>query len=68
MSFTITREKDEDLDLLQITDLTSGIQVRILPDTGALLQEFSIPAGNRRIMVVEGYRNQADLRKNHLLS
>ena len=68
MSFTITREKDEDLDLLQITDLTSGIQVRILPDTGALLQEFSIPAGNRRIMVIEGYRNQDDLRKNHLLS
>ena len=45
MSFTITRERDEDLDLLQITDLTTGIQVRILPESGALLHEFSIPLG-----------------------
>jgi aldose 1-epimerase len=61
MSFTITREKDEDLDLVQITDLKSGIQVRILPAAGALLHEFSIPLGNRRIQVIDNYKNQTDL-------
>jgi aldose 1-epimerase len=64
MSFSITHEKDEDLDLLQITDLTTGIQVRVLPDAGALLHEFSIPLGNRRIQVINSYKNQDDLKKN----
>jgi aldose 1-epimerase len=64
MSFTITRERDEDLDLLQITDFTTGIQVRILPQGGALLHEFSIPLGNRRIQVIDNYNNLADLKKN----
>jgi aldose 1-epimerase len=68
MSFTITPEKDENLELLQITDLTTGIQVRILPDFGAILHEFSIPSGNRRIQVINSYENLADLKKNHLLS
>jgi aldose 1-epimerase len=68
MSFTITRERDEDLDLLQITDINSGIQVRILPEVGALLHEFSIPLGNRRIQVVDSYNNLADLKKNQSLS
>ena len=66
MSFTITHEKDEDLDFIQITDLTTGIQVRILPEVGALLHEFSIPLGNRRIQVINNYQNLADLKKNHL--
>jgi aldose 1-epimerase len=65
MSFTITRERDEDLDLVQITDLSSGIQVRILPEAGALLHEFSIPKGNRRIQVIDNYKNGADLKKYH---
>jgi aldose 1-epimerase len=64
MSFTITRERDEDLDLLQITDLSTGIQVRILPGIGALLHEFSIPLGNRRIQVIDNYKNGTDLHKN----
>jgi aldose 1-epimerase len=64
MSFTITKERDEDLDLLQITDVTNGIQVRILPEAGALLHEFSIPLGNRRIQVINGYKNLADLHNN----
>ena len=64
MSFTITRERDEDLDLLQITDFTTGIQVRVLPESGALLHEFSIPLGNRRIQVIDNYINLADLKKN----
>jgi aldose 1-epimerase len=64
MSFTITRERDEDLDLVQITDLSTGIQVRVLPSAGALLHEFSIPLGNRRIQVIDNYKNQADLHKN----
>jgi aldose 1-epimerase len=64
MSFNITPERDEDLDLLQITDLSSGIQVRILPAPGALLHEFSIPLGNRRIQVINSYKNLADLKEN----
>lgn len=64
MSFSITRERDEDLDLLQMTDFTTGIQVRILPGTGALLNEFSIPLGNRRIQVINSYKNLDDLKKN----
>ncbi len=64
MSFNITPEKDEDLDLLQITDLSTGIQVRILPELGALLHEFSIPLGNRRIQVINSYKNLADQKKN----
>jgi aldose 1-epimerase len=64
MSFTITRERDEDLDLLQITDCTTGVQVRILPEAGALLHEFSIPLGNRRIQVIDNYNNLTDLKKN----
>jgi aldose 1-epimerase len=65
MSFNITQEKQEDLNLLQISDLLTGIQVRILPEAGALLQEYSIPLGNRRIQVVSGYKNEADLKKNY---
>jgi aldose 1-epimerase len=64
MSFTITREREEDLELLQITDFNSGIQVRVLPEAGALLHELSIPSGNRRIQVVDNYSNRADLKKN----
>jgi aldose 1-epimerase len=64
MSFNITPEKDEDLDLLQITDLSTGIQVRILPELGALLHEFSIPLGNRRIQVINSYKNLADHTEN----
>ena len=64
MSFNITPERDEDLDLLQITDFSSGIQVRILPGIGAMLHEFSIPLGNRRIQVVNNYKNLADLKKH----
>jgi aldose 1-epimerase len=68
MSFTITREQDEDFNLLQITDLLTGIQVRILPEVGAILHEFSIPLGNRRIQVINNYRNMADLAENLLSS
>jgi aldose 1-epimerase len=64
MSFNITRERDEDLDSLQITDFSTGIQVRILPDSGALLHEFSIPLGNRRIQVINSYKNLADQKEN----
>jgi len=64
MSFTISRERDEDLELLQITDFSTGIQVRILPEVGALLHEFSIPLGNRRIQVINSYKNLDDLKKN----
>ncbi len=63
MSFNITPERDEDLDLLQITDLSTGIQVRILPESGALLHEFSIPLGNRRIQVINSYKNLAELKE-----
>jgi aldose 1-epimerase len=65
MSFNITQEKEEDLNLLQISDFSTGIQVRILPEAGALLHEFSIPLGNRRIQVINGYKNLADLEKNY---
>jgi aldose 1-epimerase len=65
MSFNITQEKDEDLNLLQISDLSSGIQVRILPEAGALLHEYSIPLGNRRIQVINGYKNGNDLKNNY---
>jgi aldose 1-epimerase len=65
MSFTITHERDEDLDLLQITDFSTGVQVRLLPGSGAILHEFSIPLGNRRIQVINNYKNLADLEKNH---
>jgi aldose 1-epimerase len=64
MSFNITREQDEDLDLFQITDFSTGIQVRILPESGALLHEFSIPLGNHRIQVINSYKNLADQKEN----
>jgi aldose 1-epimerase len=64
MSFNITPERDEDLDLLQITDLSTGIQVRVLPALGAILHEFSIPLGNRRIQVINSYKNLDDYKEN----
>jgi aldose 1-epimerase len=64
MSFNITQEKEEDLNLLQITDFATGTQVRILPELGALLHEFSIPSGNRRIQIINSYKDLADQRKN----
>src|ERR1700757_4869613 len=64
MSFNITPERDEDLDLLQITDLSTGIQVRVLPVLGAILHEFSIPLGNRRIQVINNYKNLDDYKEN----
>ncbi len=64
MSFRITKEKAEDLEAMQITDCASGIQVRILPGHGAMLHEYSIPSGNRRIQVINSYKNSSDLRQN----
>jgi aldose 1-epimerase len=68
MSFNITQEKQEDLDLLRISDLSTGIRVSILPESGALLHEFSIPRDQRRIQAVNGYQNQEDLKKNYSAS
>jgi aldose 1-epimerase len=65
MSFNITQEKEEDLNLLQIADSSGGIRVRILPGSGALLNEFSVPLGNRRIQVINGYKNLTDLKQNN---
>ncbi|HZK63127.1 MAG TPA: hypothetical protein VFC34_03220 [Puia sp.] len=67
MSFTISKIKEQDLNLLQLTDDTSGIHVKILPGWGALLHEFSIPLKEGRLQAVSSYRDLSDLRQNHPL-
>jgi aldose 1-epimerase len=67
MPFTLSTIKEQDLNLVQLTDLSTGIRVKILPDCGALLNEFSIPAGEGRLQAVSGYKDLADLHKNHPL-
>jgi|SRR5450432_136727 len=68
MAFQILPVKEEDLDLLQITDMETDLRIRILPSIGALLHEFSIPYENRRIQVINGYKNENDLKANLSLS
>ena len=65
MAFKITSEYDEDLQILQLADLSSGIQAQILPIAGAMLHKFSIPCDNRRIQIMNSYKNLADFQKNH---
>ena len=67
MPFSISKSAGQDLNLQQRTDTTTGIRVKILPDYGALLQEFSIPLREGRLQAVAGYQNLSDLRLNHPL-
>jgi len=67
MPFTISKTTEQDLNLLQLTDPTTGIQVKILPECGALLHEFSIPLKERRLQAVSSYKDLSDLRQNHPL-
>jgi aldose 1-epimerase len=64
MSFKITQETDQDLNLLEISDLSSGIRVRVLPSYGAAIHEYSIPLCKERIPVISGYESLADLNNN----
>ncbi len=67
MPFTISKTKEQDLNLLQLTDASTGIQVKILPECGALLHEFSIPLGERRLQAISSYKNRSDLYQHHPL-
>ncbi|HEY4155796.1 MAG TPA: aldose 1-epimerase, partial [Puia sp.] len=67
MPFKISRTNEQDLNLLQLTDTSTGIQVKILTDYGALLHEFSMPLEKGRLQAVSGYKNLSDLRLNHSL-
>lgn len=63
MAFQISDALEEDLKLFQISDDISGIQVQILPGSGAQLHSFSIPSDNGRLQVVDSYKSLADLKK-----
>ncbi|HEY4154802.1 MAG TPA: aldose 1-epimerase, partial [Puia sp.] len=67
MPFTISKTSAQDLNLLQLTDTSTGIRVKVLPDHGALLHEFSIPLPGGHLQAVAGYKNLSDLRLNHPL-
>ena len=67
MPFTISKIREQDLNQLQLTDTTARIRVKILPDYGALLHEFSIPLDEGRLQAVSSYKNLSDLLKNHPL-
>jgi aldose 1-epimerase len=68
MPFTISKAIEQDLNQLQLANTTTGIRVKILPDYGALLHEFSMPLGEGRLQAVSSYKNLSDLLKNHSLS
>jgi aldose 1-epimerase len=65
MAFQITNEPDADLQIIQIADLSGGVQAQILPAAGAMLHGFSIPYQDRRIQVVNSYSSLNDFKKNH---
>jgi len=67
MRFTIFKSDEQDLHFLQLNDSSTGIRVKILPDYGALLHEFSIPLLHGRLQAISSYKNLSDLRMNHPL-
>ena len=67
MPYTISRSNGQGLNYLQLTDNFTGIRVKILPDHGALLHEFSIPLQEGRLQAVSSYKNLSDLSRNHPL-
>ncbi|HVY74580.1 MAG TPA: aldose 1-epimerase [Puia sp.] len=67
MSFSIASLQEQDFSLIQLSDPATGIRTKILPDHGALLQEFSMPVKGGRLQAVTGYHNLADLKQHHAL-
>jgi aldose 1-epimerase len=67
MPFTISQSDEQDLHFLQLNDSDTGILVKILPDYGALLHEFSIPLRNGRLQAISSYKSLSDLRMHHPL-
>ncbi len=67
MPFAISKTKEKDLKLLQLSETSSGIRVKVLPEYGALLHEFSIPLGGERLQAVSSYVDLSDLLAHHSL-
>jgi aldose 1-epimerase len=65
MAFKITSETEEDLQIFQLSDLSGGVQAQILPVAGAMLHAFSVPYDNRRIQIINSYKNLTDFQKYH---
>lgn len=64
MSFSIRNSKENDLDLVHIIDESTGTQVALLPDYGAILHAFSIQRQNGAgFNVIDNYRNAAEIKK-----
>ncbi len=68
-AFQIRLLPDAQLASVILEDTQSGIFACILPEHGALLNQFSFPArdGKSQVEVVAGYSSSADLAKNELL-
>lgn len=63
MNFSIRHAKENDLDLVNITDESSGTEVAILPGAGALLHAFRVRRRDgSSFNVIDNYRDADDLR------
>jgi aldose 1-epimerase len=64
MSFSIRHAKEQDLDLVNIKDESTGTEISFLPGHGASLHAFHIPQPDgTRFNVIDHYRDLAELEK-----
>jgi aldose 1-epimerase len=65
MSFSIRHVKENQLDLINLTDESSGTSVSLLPGAGALLHAFAVRLKDGSMFnVIDHYRDAADLKKD----
>jgi aldose 1-epimerase len=65
MSFSIRPIKEYQLDLINLTDESSGTSVSLLPRAGALLHAFAIRLKDGSMFnVIDHYQDAADVRKD----
>ncbi|HEY8388295.1 MAG TPA: aldose 1-epimerase [Parasegetibacter sp.] len=61
MRFSITNQHKNGLNQIILADTVSRTEVVVLPQTGALLNAFSVIHGNERINIIDGYTDKNDL-------
>lgn len=67
MPFSISKTRQQGLNLVELSETSSGIRVKVLPEYGALLHEFSFPLGEGRLQAISSYKDLCDLRQHHAL-
>jgi aldose 1-epimerase len=68
MSFSITTERKNNLNLSILKDEISQTEIAILPEYGAALHAFSININGRQFNIIDNYSNDDEIKKEMSLS